>query len=125
MIQNISHLDYEERLKKLKLHSLYYRRVRGDLITVFKYLTGLITSENTDKMFPIADNHNLRGHQYKLNKVRSIHKVRYNFFTQRVVNMWNSLPSVVVNAPNICTFKNRLDSHLTHLHYLQTAPPRI
>jgi len=35
--------------------------------------------------------------------------LRKNFFTQRVVNDWNRLPSYVVEAPSVNVFKNRLD----------------
>jgi len=32
-----------------------------------------------------------------------------NFFTNRIVNMWNSLPNEVVHAECTNTFKSRLD----------------
>ena len=35
--------------------------------------------------------------------------MRANFFSQRVVNKWNSLPSNVVLAPTISSFKQKLD----------------
>ena len=34
---------------------------------------------------------------------------RYHFYTNRVVNFWNALSDVVVNAKNINEFNNRLD----------------
>ena len=34
-------MSYEERLKFLKLHSLKGRRVRGDLIQVYKIMNGM------------------------------------------------------------------------------------
>ncbi len=36
---------------------------------------------------------------------------RGHFFTNRVIDLWNSLPQDVVTAPSIDSFKNRLDSH--------------
>ena len=39
-----------------------------------------------------------RGHSLKLLKKRSNEKFRKQFFTQRVVNCWNSLPQSVVDA---------------------------
>ena len=36
-------------------------------------------------------------------------EVRRNFFTQRVVNVWNSLPQKVVEAKTLCDFKKKLD----------------
>ena len=40
LIKCLSSLGYEERLKKLGLFSLKYRRLRGDLIEVFKFIKG-------------------------------------------------------------------------------------
>ena len=31
------------------------------------------------------------------------------FLTERVVNLWNSLPSLIVKAPSLNCFKTRLD----------------
>ena len=39
LIPGFDNLEYEERLKKLKLHPLTYRRLRGDLIETFKILS--------------------------------------------------------------------------------------
>ena len=50
-----------------------------------------------------------RGHKYKLYKRPCKTNVRHNYFTYRVVDMWNSLPSEVVEAPSVNAFKNRLD----------------
>ena len=38
MVKRINDLSYEERLKELGLFSLRYRRLRGDLIEVFKFV---------------------------------------------------------------------------------------
>jgi len=51
-----------------------------------------------------------RGNMYKLPKMYSS-MILEKFFTERVVNLWNSLPSLVVEAPSVrpnC-FKIRLD----------------
>ena len=37
MVPEIKHLEYEERLKRMDLPSLRYRRVRGDMIDTYKY----------------------------------------------------------------------------------------
>ena len=52
-----------------------------------------------------------RGHQHKLLKKRVRYDIRKYFFTERIVNMWNSLPDVVVNSSTVNQFKNRLDRH--------------
>jgi len=33
------------------------------------------------------------------------------YFTNRVVNVWNSIPSHIVSSPTLFTFKSRLQKH--------------
>jgi len=44
LITCIKHLIYAERLSYLNLPTLHYRRLRGDMIMVFKIVTGIIDS---------------------------------------------------------------------------------
>ena len=48
----------------------------------------------------------LRGHELKLTKHRSKLEVRRHFFTERLVNRWNSLDHHTVNASTVNSFKN-------------------
>ena len=34
------------------------------------------------------------------------------FFTQRIINLWNSLPSYVVNSRSVNSFKTNIDKCL-------------
>jgi hypothetical protein len=63
------------------------------------------------EFFEIVENSRTRGHKYKIIKVRSRLELRKHFFSQRVVEVWNKLPSIIVEAESINSFKNRLDSH--------------
>lgn len=114
IVVEIRDLPYGERLKELKLHSLLYRRRRGDMIQVYKYLHGMEDSRN---MFRLAEG-NTRGHSLKLIKPRCNTSLRQNSFTHRVINDWNQLPENTINAPSIDSFKRRLDKHWEHLHYI-------
>jgi len=49
-----------------------------------------------------------RGNDLRLQKNRARYDLR-NFFTNRIVNMWNSLPNDVVHAESTNTSKSRLD----------------
>ena len=101
-------LPYEERLEKLLLFSLEERRLRGDLIQTFKLLTG---KENVDHEFLF--NHStthLRGHSLKLSKSQCNKLCRMRFFSQRVIDIWNSLSKFMVSAPSTNTFKKRIDN---------------
>ena len=42
-------------------------------------------------------------------RIRGRTEGRRNFFTQRVVNVWNSLPQNVVEAKMLSDFKKKLD----------------
>ena len=103
--------SYEARCKELRLPTLQQRRLRGDLIETYKILNG---HEGSDyrKFFKLRES-STRGHDWKLEKKEHINsQVREGWFAIRVVNPWNSLPSNVVNAPSIATFKTRLDEYL-------------
>ena len=41
LVAKIKHLSYTDRLRALKLPSLFYRRARGDMIETYKYVHGL------------------------------------------------------------------------------------
>ena len=102
-------LPYEERLKRLNLTTLYIRRLRGDLIEAYKIITGKENMKR-EKFFHLYNSeHNTRGHCLKLATTRSRLELRRNFFSQRVVSHWNKLPTHVVEADTVNSFKNRLD----------------
>ena len=104
-------LSYEQRLEYLGLYPLSRRRQRGDLIEMYKIPRNI---EDLDyrKFFIRADTIQLRGHNYKLYKNRSLKQCRMCFFSQRVVNCWNLLPLEVVEAQSLEVFQNRLDKYM-------------
>ena len=62
----MKNLSYSQRLNKLKLYSLERRRLRGDLIEIYKILTGK-ENVNCQQFFqPARDCYGLRGHSLKL-----------------------------------------------------------
>jgi ribonucleases P/MRP protein subunit RPP40 len=108
LIEGYKDLSYEDRLDKTGLISLEKRRVRGDLIQVFKMING-IDKIDYRKFFEMSGVHRTRGHNCRLIKKRSKLDIRKYFFSQRVVNSWNVLPQEVVDATSVNAFKNRLD----------------
>lgn len=110
-------LSYEERLRALRLPTLEFRRLRGDMIEVFKILHEKYDPKTTKSLLCISDTSSTRGHSLKLTKKTVCTNLYNHFFTNRIVNMWNSLPNEVVTAGSINAFKNRLDKHLSSIMY--------
>ena len=110
LVNGCQKLASENRLNYTGLTTLRERRIRGDMIEVFKILKGF-SKVKCGTWFKLSVNSRTRGHRYKLVKSRSKLEVRKNFFSQRVVNEWNSLPSEVVEAESVNSFKNRYDKH--------------
>lgn len=107
-------LDYETRLRTLKIPSMSYRRIRGDLIETYKYTHGFYDCKNP---FELNTQGQTRGHQYKLKKHSCKTNIRQCFFTNRVIDTWNALDKSIVDAPTMNTFKNRLDAALKDYMY--------
>ena len=109
MVRGLSGLCYRERLISLNLFSLHYRRIRGDLIELFKIYKG-IDKLDFEKLFMINSNHT-RGHTCKLVKKFVRTSSRQSFFTNRVIDFWNKLPSSIINSSSINEFKHMLDMY--------------
>jgi hypothetical protein len=90
----------------IELPSLSTRRMEYDLCEVYKYLNGY-NKTGGDEMFTLAAKQ-LGGHSQKLHRPYAKTVPRYNFFSVRVVNRWNSLPESIVRAPTLAQFKNNL-----------------
>ena len=113
LIPSLKDLEYEERLMKLKLPTLKYRRARGDMIETYKLTSG-IYDKTLPNLLVYNTDYVTRGHSKKLTIQRCNKNIRSNFFTQRIAPLWNNLPDSVVNAPTIQTFESRLDKHWTN-----------
>ncbi len=112
IIPELRNMPYEQRLNKLKLTTLETRRIRGDMLEVFKIVKGL-EGLNASDFFEFSTS-TTRGHTLKLFKQRSRLDVRKYSFSQRVINEWNSLPEDAINVDTINSFKGKLDKFLRH-----------
>ena len=115
-VKGTKNMGYEERLRFLKLPSLEFRRLRGDMIETFKILHGFYDDDTTNSFFSLSSSVT-RGHSLKLTKYSvNTNKFRH-FFTNRIINNWNSLPQSVVASKSINCFKNGLDKHWKHIQF--------
>ena len=106
LLPGLKNLSYEDRLKLLKLPSLKYRRMRGDLIQVFN----IMNTEDANSFFIMNNQESTRGHNLKIFKPQAKLDAKKYAFSHRVVEHWNKLPYDVVNSKNINDFKNKLDN---------------
>ena len=104
LIDGIGLRTYGERLNALSLTTLLERRARGDLIETFKIVGGLVSYGS--KFFNISRSGKLI---YPANYGKFSQRTS-DFFSKRVVNYWNKLPSVVRNSKSVDQFKVNLEN---------------
>ncbi|MFZ2538339.1 MAG: reverse transcriptase family protein [Oscillospiraceae bacterium] len=109
-LPGLGNLSYAERLSIIKLKSLEHRRLIADLIIVFNIVHGLSSLE-LDYFFDVSNKKNLRGHQFHFTIPLVKLNLRRFFFSHRVLNVWNSLPSDIVSAGNTAQFKRAINRY--------------
>ena len=116
-VAELKNMPYEDRLTELNLPTLAYRRMRGDIIEVFKMMTGKYDNKATKLIssYMHDSGSNTRGHPMKLKKKPCSKNTTKHFFNRRVINTWNALPQSIVEAPSLNAFKNSLDKHWNNL----------
>ena len=87
-------------------YSLEIRRLRADLMLCFKMLKEFVDVDASELFERVAPDSMTRGHRYKL--VHPSVNVRQHFFAVRIIPVWNSLSSNVVEVESISCFKARL-----------------
>ena len=112
LVDGLGGLEYGERLKKCDLTTLLFRRIRGDIIDMWKhfhvYEKDILPSSFIRNKRPVCNG----KHQYQLYQPIPGDRQRgtqQNSYYYRITKMWNDLPQAVVDAEDINTFKNRLD----------------
>jgi len=116
-IPELKGLPYPERLKRLKLPTLAYRRRRSDMIELYKITSGVYEEELCTFVKLRSEQTERQGNRYHNRTIFPTHSqsnIRRNSFGNRNTTIWNTLPASVVNAPTIDAFKRRLDSHWKH-----------
>ena len=118
MVSNMRGKTYEERLLEANMTTLETRRHRGDLIQMYRIMSGKDDVSPNTWFQTMADN---RGDGVGTRQATGLYNVlpkqgrseiREHFFSQRVVAPWNSLPNWVKQSTTVNMFKNRLDEHM-------------
>ena len=94
-----------------------FGRYRGDMTEVYKFINGIYTSGYGFLPRAVA----LRGHEYKLKKIQCRSQQRWNFFSFRVVNLWNILPGEVISTPSMNTCKQTSTGQTVVILWIQKS----
>ena len=107
--------SYEDKLGEAGMITLEARRQRGDMLEMFKIMTG---KENVDSSiwFEKMEDHRGSGMStrnssglYNVQQYACNSDLRRNFFSQRVCTAWNALPDHVKASTSVNMFKNKYD----------------
>ena len=111
IIPSIRHLSYNDQLVKLNMLSLYARRIRFQLISVFKMYKN-ITNVDFNDFFTLLTNKRTRGHSATLQLKHANNNYRLNFFTVSTIDLWNKLPQTLIDESSLAKFKIGLNAFL-------------
>ena len=81
---------------------------RGISSISFKIVFGYV-NVHCDDYFEFHCQSATRGHSFKLRKRHCSVNSRSNFFTERIVNLWNALPPDIVNFDSLSSFKRSIE----------------
>ena len=95
---------YEDCLLLFSLKMLELRRLRYDLIEMFKIVNHFIDCSIYNVLS--FNRNNTRGYRFKLVTVRCNKNVNKHFFANRTTNIWNSIPDSCFNTNLISCFKS-------------------
>jgi len=102
-IPSVSRLCYIDRLKALGLDTLEYRRLRYDLVMLYKIVHELVDLDH-NALITFSSNAT-RNSYLKIHKPTSMSAVRSNFVCVRGINAWNSLSEEIRASPSVSSFK--------------------
>ena len=117
LLPGLKNKTYSARLKHLKLPTLKFRRIRGDLIELYKMINN-IYDKDISLYINFAPCTRTRGSSKKIFAQHCKYDLRKHYYLNRVARLWNGLPESIVSAPTVNTFKNRLDLFWGNQHAL-------
>ena len=119
LVVGMDKLSYSQRLRKLELPTLEFRRQRADQIQIFKLTHNIDRIEK--KPCPFCNNPMLqasratttRGHPYKY-QIQNTSGARRYFLTTRAIEAWNRLSAETLMGTTVNAFKAGLAKDWKH-----------
>ena len=119
LVDGFQNLEYRERLQRLNLQTLAFRRLRGDIIEMHKHFHRYDKTALPDSFKPRQ--RTSRKHDFQIHELETkdgVRGTRNTLFYTRIAKVWNQLPADTVNEQNMNKFKKMLDNSL-HNHRLK------
>ena len=107
LIDGIGTAPYSGRLEALQLTTLAERRIRGDLIEVFKIVNGLV--EYGTDLFCVSRSGNKLISMPSKSSDKVVRKISSSFISERVISYWNKLPRFVKCSESVNDFKINIE----------------
>ena len=99
LVDGLGDMEYKERLIRVNLPALAYRRRRGDMIEIYKHFNSY-DRDSISTSFQSKERVS-RKHKFQLDYKKprdGVRGIQHNSFYFRTSKLWNNLPSTVVNA---------------------------
>ena len=81
------------------------------MIEVFKIINGIYDRNVVTGFFELSDVEQTRGHNKKLRKLSYTINKRKNYFSNRVIDVWNNLLQEAVSAKSVKDFEIAIDNN--------------
>ena len=100
------------------MSKIKYRRLRGDIVEVFKIINGIYDHTVVTGFFELNDVERTREDNKKLRKPSCNINKRKDYFSNRVIDAGNNLPQEAVSAKSVKDFEIAIENKkIKYYHY--------
>ena len=112
---NIPFDSYSDRLYKLDLKTLEYRRLEFDILMFYKFMNGLVDIKKSEFFTMSASRYNTRSHELCIRpNLINTNQLQHKFFINRCTSVWNNLPAELVKCQSYLLFRSKLKKFNLH-----------